>query len=507
MTFYTKSSLKGYSNDTDDILTGDIIVDPASFFVGSLIPKYTDTYNIGSSLLNWNNTFTKKLYIDDALFFFELNSNEAVINFDTASNIKYNRTNNTLKINMNGTDGLEFEEIGGTVHIKMDGHLHIDEIEEFTLNNGVIIDSDTLIKDGIIDTVDKYKIDNEDAIKWLSVRESLYLGNTGNSGAAGDHVVSSGKNSLMLNTGDSNTSAGWNSMRSNITGTKCSSYGTEALYNNLETHNDSFGYRSSFFNTTGTLNSSFGSYSMYFGTLAQKCSSFGYGSMTNCGGAGTINVSSFGYESLKNVTGGGNTGMGKSCAATLTTGSNCTFLGMDSNILSATGIESMALGYNAVVQNNYDVQLGQRTDATSGTLSFRTQDIIKENWIGSGEKTLYLDNSGNVQYGSTIGSITQITSIVTSVTLNTMVGIITTVSTTIAAEAAAVFSVTNSKVAIGDNVLINVVQYSGSYASAGLPTCQISSIGSGGFNVIILNNHSTNSLNGTLKLGFKIFKA
>ena len=102
------------------------------------------------------------------------------------------------------------------------------------------------------------------------------------------------------------------------------------------------------------------------------------------------------------------------------------------------------------------------------------------------------------------GAVTQATSLTTGVTVNAISGIITTVSQTLAAAAEAEFVVTNSKVAVGDVVIVNVASISG---GAGGPfIAQVTAVAAGSFTVALTNTHSATAGNSVLILNFLILK-
>jgi hypothetical protein len=123
-----------------------------------------------------------------------------------------------------------------------------------------------------------------------------------------------------------------------------------------------------------------------------------------------------------------------------------------------------------------------------------------------------VQNGGNLILGTTAtakitpykATVTQTTSITTAVTINSSVGIITTVSASTAAASAATFTVNNSQVAASSVVLVTLVAYSGTLGTNGFPVINVNSIGSGSFNIQIANVHASNSLSGTLQIGFMV---
>lgn len=92
------------------------------------------------------------------------------------------------------------------------------------------------------------------------------------------------------------------------------------------------------------------------------------------------------------------------------------------------------------------------------------------------------------------GAITQATNRTTGVTINTVTGTITTNNASLAAEAAAVFTVTNSSVAIGDVVVASI--QSGS--NGGNTEVTVNTVATGSFILQVANN---NAAAGTAETG------
>lgn len=107
--------------------------------------------------------------------------------------------------------------------------------------------------------------------------------------------------------------------------------------------------------------------------------------------------------------------------------------------------------------------------------------------------------------GKSAGStVTQITTRATGVTINALTGTIQTDTTSLAAEASAVFVVTNSKVAINDVVILNM--RSGSIA---LNTdVVVSAVAAGSFSITVINNNvaSGTAETGAIIINFAIIK-
>ena len=103
------------------------------------------------------------------------------------------------------------------------------------------------------------------------------------------------------------------------------------------------------------------------------------------------------------------------------------------------------------------------------------------------------------------GAVTQITSRTTGVTLNTICGTITTHTASLAAEATAKFTVTNSTVAIGDVVV--VCQQSGS--NGGGTLVAVTTVAAGSFQIAVHNGNvaAGTAETGAIIINFAVIKA
>ncbi len=97
-------------------------------------------------------------------------------------------------------------------------------------------------------------------------------------------------------------------------------------------------------------------------------------------------------------------------------------------------------------------------------------------------------------------NVTQATSITTGVTANGSAGVITTVSSTLAADASATFTLTNSKIT-ADSVVLLQVAYGGT--TAGNPIVVLDSLAAGSVD-IILTNAGTAALDATVDIHFMV---
>lgn len=109
-------------------------------------------------------------------------------------------------------------------------------------------------------------------------------------------------------------------------------------------------------------------------------------------------------------------------------------------------------------------------------------------------------------YGTGAGStVTQTTSRSTGVTINTLCGSIQTDTTSLAAEASAVFVVTNNKVAIGDVIVLSI--RSGKVALN--TSVQVDAVANGSFSIAVINNNvaAGTAETGAIIINFAVIKA
>jgi hypothetical protein len=88
-------------------------------------------------------------------------------------------------------------------------------------------------------------------------------------------------------------------------------------------------------------------------------------------------------------------------------------------------------------------------------------------------------------------------------TLNKMAGVITSESLTTAKGAAYTLTLTNSDIAAADQVMASVALGS---STTGTPLIESVTPSTGHVVVVVLNNDGTNAFNGTIKIGFVVFK-
>lgn len=103
------------------------------------------------------------------------------------------------------------------------------------------------------------------------------------------------------------------------------------------------------------------------------------------------------------------------------------------------------------------------------------------------------------------GAVTQATNRTTGVTLNAVCGTITTHNASLAAEASADFIVTNSKVAIGDVVVVSIQ----SGTNGGGTSAAVAITTAGTFTIRVTNNNASGGTaeTGAILINFLVLKA
>lgn len=122
--------------------------------------------------------------------------------------------------------------------------------------------------------------------------------------------------------------------------------------------------------------------------------------------------------------------------------------------------------------------------------------------LATGDGLGYATMPGTTAVG---GSVTQATNRTTGVTLNKLCGTITTDTTSLAAEATAKFTVTNSTVEIGDVVVTSI--QSGS--NSGGTIVYVTTVAAGSFQIAVQNNNASGGTaeTGAILINFAVIKA
>lgn len=111
---------------------------------------------------------------------------------------------------------------------------------------------------------------------------------------------------------------------------------------------------------------------------------------------------------------------------------------------------------------------------------------------------------GNFSNGVT-ATVTQATNRTTGVTLNTVSGQVTTSTASLAAETAAVFTVTNSQCAADDVVVLSIT----GGTNGGNTEATVNAVAAGSFNIQVANNNAAagTAETGAIQINFLIMKA
>jgi len=160
------------------------------------------------------------------------------------------------------------------------------------------------------------------------------------------------------NTGNFNTTVGYQSMMINAGGEKNSAYGNSTLYENTSgSGNTAIGSESMKNNSTGNYNVGIGANTLTLSSNRTGGTAIGYNSQSNYFELVSALVSntntSIGFESLKGNTGTGidNTAIGYQTMVNNSSGYQNTVVGVNALSQNSSGYENSALGYQAL-QNN-----------------------------------------------------------------------------------------------------------------------------------------------------------
>lgn len=152
----------------------------------------------------------------------------------------------------------------------------------------------------------------------------LWSGSSQSSTGFGTTIL--GEEAMISNTGNSNTAAGFGSLRSNTSGFENTSLGHQSLYEN----------------TTGSGNVAIGKDSLYASLSGISNTALGNQSLYVC--KGSYNTALGHSAGFSLTTGQNNTLVGMQAGNTITTGSQNVVIGQDAQPASATATNSVTLG-------------------------------------------------------------------------------------------------------------------------------------------------------------------
>ena len=133
---------------------------------------------------------------------------------------------------------------------------------------------------------------------------------------------------------------------------------------------------------------------------------------------------------------------------------------------------------------------------------FINQSIPQKN-INIRCNDIIIDGSISGNESQTISTVTQTVGISNPVTCNGYYGNITTVSATIASNGKNLNTTVNNDIVESDDVILLSFIYNG---TDGHPHINLKNVNNGNFNFSIYNSSSTESLNGTFNIFFKVIK-
>ncbi len=205
---------------------------------------------------------------------------------------------------------------------------------------------------------------------------------------------------------------------------------------------------------------------------------------------------------------------------TANSGGNLTVAGFNSPLPDSAALVGYANG-NAVTGRSTYTSGATYTYAYTNTRYLNGQfrnTYIGTAGVGAVNQIRYFDEDSseldNVYVSDTLavltaavnqtGTVTQITSATTGVTLNSAKGVVTTFASTLAAGASSRFTVTNTFATATSQILVSVIDYSGTFTTNGLPIAVIDGRTTGAFDIVLANAHLLNALNGTVGIQFQI---
>jgi hypothetical protein len=197
------------------------------------------------------------------------------------------------------------------------------------------------------------------------------------------------------NTGQNNTSTGYQSMFNNTAGNSNSAYGYQALWNNTTGDNNvAIGQNAMISNIGGSNNTALGAGALGQSTNPYNVTAIGKQSLEyNV----AWNNTAVGHTSLRfTTTGGDNTALGFDAGLTNTTGNNNTFLGHQSDAASNNLTNATAIGKGAIVAASNTIQLGNNAVTNVKTSGAITAAGYK---TPTGTSSQYLMADGSVSTG------------------------------------------------------------------------------------------------------------
>jgi len=172
-----------------------------------------------------------------------------------------------------------------------------------------------------------------------------------------------------------NTSLGYQSLFSNLTGSRNNAIGSQALFSNTSgNYNNATGYQTLYFNTAGSFNTADGYQALYFNTEGNHNTAVGYRAL-NFNVTGDYNTASGKNSLYSNNSGSYNTAAGFQALYSNTTGISNTACGVNGLYANTTGTNNSANGYSALNSNtmgSYNTASGSNALFLNTSGSFNT---------------------------------------------------------------------------------------------------------------------------------------
>ncbi|HTB32541.1 MAG TPA: tail fiber domain-containing protein, partial [Bacteroidia bacterium] len=188
----------------------------------------------------------------------------------------------------------------------------------------------------------------------------------------GSNNVANGYKALVDNTkGISNTGIGNESEFSNTLGNMNSGCGSSTIYSNQTGDSNIAMGNGALYSSTVSLNSSLGCYSMHYFTTGTYNAAMGYRAMegTLTGSIGDSNVAD-GMLSMYSITkGNGNSAVGFRSGNSVTTDTDCLFLGARTDRAAIALWNAAAIGYHVIITKSNQMEVGNNNNNITMGLS------------------------------------------------------------------------------------------------------------------------------------------
>jgi len=191
-----------------------------------------------------------------------------------------------------------------------------------------------------------------------------------------------GTQTLGLNiSGQQNIAIGTSALYSNLTGNNNTALGYGTLYRNTSNNNTALGYYVLGNNIAGDGNTGVGNQAMYNSNSGFENTGVGYQALYNNNFDYNVAIGTQALYNVSSGTAGLNTAIGSFAGYTATSQDRSTFLGYGTDA-SGSFTNSTAIGYNAVVNANNKVRIGNGSvTVVEGAASYTVSDVRFKNHV------------------------------------------------------------------------------------------------------------------------------